>query len=95
MEEVYHVYIMSSVNRTLYIGITGRFEERVLEHKEHVFPKSFTSRYNISKLVYFEAHQSSQEAIAREKQIKRWNRAKKIALIERYNPAWKDLYEEL
>ena len=90
------MYIMSSLNnRTIYTGVTSRLPGRVWEHKEKIYPASFTARYNCVKLVWYEFHITIEEAIVREKQIKRWKRAKKIKLIELMNPEWKDLYEEL
>ena len=89
-EGSYFTYIMASRSRTLYIGMTGSLQRRVFEHKwkEH---DGFTARYNCDRLVWFERHQDVQEAIAREKELKGWRRAKKIALIETSNAAWVDL----
>jgi putative endonuclease len=86
----YYVYIMTNKSRTLYTGITGNLERRVYEHRHKLIP-GFTSKYNITKLVYYEETQDVRAAIAREKQIKGWLRAKKIALIESVNPQWEDL----
>ncbi len=86
----YYVYIMTNRSKTLYTGITNNLERRVYEHKQKLIP-GFTSKYNITKLVYHEENNDVSVAIAREKQIKGWLRAKKIALIESENPAWKDL----
>ena len=87
-----YVYIMTNKNNTtLYVGVTSDLERRVKEHKRKKYPKSFTARYNLNKLVYHEAHQMIGDAIAREKQLKAGNRAKKIALIEGINPEWQDL----
>ncbi len=86
----YFVYIMTNRSGTLYTGVTNDLYRRVSEHKQGLIP-GFTSRYNITQLVYFEAHSDVREAIAREKQIKRWRRSKKIALIESLNPDWRDL----
>ena len=91
----YNVYIMTNAYHTvLYSGMTGRSLKRTAEHKSMQIP-GFTSRYKVTKLVHWETYADVFEAIAREKQIKRWSRAKKIALIETYNPEWKDLYDEL
>ena len=90
----YYVYILSSLRRALYVGITSQLELRVAEHKTHKDPNSFTARYNISRLVHWEQFTEVRSAIAREKQIKAWRRDKKIALIERDNPHWLDLSEE-
>jgi putative endonuclease len=89
----YYVYIMTNRSRTLYTGVTNDLQRRVFEHKNKEV-SGFTSRYNINKLVYFENSSSPYEAIKREKQIKGWLRAKKIALIESVNPNWLDLSED-
>jgi len=93
----YYVYIMTNRSRTLYTGVTSDLERRVYEHKRKLVP-GFSARCRITPLVYFEVTQDVEVAIAREKQIKGWLRAKKIALIESVNPEWKDLslgwYEE-
>ena len=92
--EVYYVYIMTNrKNSVLYTGVTNDLEVRVWQHKNNVNPKSFTARYNINKLVYFEDYQSIVDAIHREKQIKVGSRKKKIDLINGMNPDWKDLSE--
>ena len=89
----YLVYIMTNKSRTLYTGITNDLQRRVYEHRGKLL-HGFTSRYNITKLVYFEAIPNIREAITREKQIKGWLRSKKIALIESVNPNWIDLSSE-
>jgi putative endonuclease len=86
----YYVYIMSNKSRTLYTGVTNNLERRVWEHKNRAIP-GFTSRYHITRLVYYEEGTDIHTAIAREKQIKGWLRAKKIALIESMNPEWRNL----
>ncbi len=86
----YYVYIMTNKSRTLYTGVTSDLERRAYEHKQRLGP-GFTSRYRITRLVYFEVTHDVEAAIAREKQIKGWLRAKKIALIESVNPKWEDL----
>ena len=88
--KTYHVYVMASASRVLYIGVTGDLLRRLREHKERKVP-GFTERYHVTELVYFEAFSDVRLAIAREKQIKGWLRARKIALIESFNPQWKDL----
>ena len=90
----YFVYIMTNRSRTLYVGVTNNLFRRVQEHKEG-HGSAFTSKYHIEQLVYFESDQDVYAAIAREKQIKGWLRAKKIALIDSQNPTWRDLSEEL
>ena len=84
------VYIMAGKFRTLYTGVTNNLERRVLEHKRKLVP-GFTSKYNINRLVHFERFTDVRTAIQREKQIKGWLRAKKVALIISENPAWRDL----
>ena len=88
----YYVYIMASRSRTLYTGVTRDLTRRVSEHKQKLVP-GFTSRYNISRLVYYQGFRDVRAAIAREKGIKAWRRSKKIALIESSNPTWADLSE--
>lgn len=87
---VYHVYIMASESGVLYIGVTNHLELRAIQHKQKLIP-GFTSTYNVEKLVYFEPFRDIRNAIAREKQLKRWRREKKVALIERMNLTWRDL----
>ena len=93
MSKEYYVYVMTNKSRTLYTGVTNNLMRRVLEHKNKLV-KGFTSKYNIQFLVYYEASTDIHAAIAREKQIKGWLRAKKIALIDSVNPEWKDLSQE-
>jgi putative endonuclease len=88
--KTYYVYIMSNNTRTLYMGVTNNLERRVFQHKHKLFP-GFTCRYNINHLVYYETFGDIHAAIQREKQIKGWLRAKKVALIVGVNPAWRDL----
>jgi putative endonuclease len=92
-ERLYHTYILASRSRILYTGVTGRLLHRVREHREGLVP-GFTTKYRIHRLVYFEAFHDVRTAIGLEKQIKGWNRAKKVALIESRNPAWTDLAVE-
>jgi putative endonuclease len=86
----FYVYIMAGKYRTLYTGMTNDLERRVFEHKHKLTP-GFTSKYNINRLVYIETFSNARDAIRREKQIKGWLRARKVALIISANPAWKDL----
>ena len=91
----YYVYIMASAkNGTLYIGVTNDVIRRAAEHKEGR-TEGFTQRHEVKRLVYVEAHEHAENAIQREKTLKRWNRDWKIALIERDNPQWEDLYDGL
>jgi putative endonuclease len=78
---------------TLYVGVTSDLISRVVEHKENRYPKSFTARYNLHKLVYHESFSTIEEAINREKQLKAGSRQKKLDLIKSMNPRWSDLYE--
>lgn len=90
-----YVYLMSNVmNSVLYTGVTNDLKKRVYEHK-HSFVDSFTKKYNVVKLVYYEIFDSIQSAISREKQIKGWIRKKKNDLVTAINPNWKDLYNNL
>jgi putative endonuclease len=90
MKRKYFVYILTNRSKTLYTGMTNNLNRRIVEHKTHINP-GFTSKYNINRLVYFEEWLDPRSAIAREKQIKGWLRAKKVALIESMNPEWNDL----
>lgn len=87
----FYVYILSSDSFTLYIGVTNNLKRRIREHKTRFNDGSFTSRYDIHRLVHIESFQHVRDALGREKQLKGWSRAKKIALIERDNPYWHDL----
>jgi putative endonuclease len=90
----YFVYIMTNKgNKVLYTGVTSDLEIRCMEHISKKHPDSFTAKYNVNKLVYYERFERIDVAIAREKQIKGGNRKKKIALVELMNPHWNDLYE--
>ena len=91
----YYVYILTNVrDHRLYIGVTNDLKRRLYEHKNGIID-GFTKHYNIHKLVYYEYTTDPNAAIAREKQLKGWRREKKIALIEKMNPRWKDLGEDL
>jgi putative endonuclease len=95
MHETYAVYILASKrNGTLYIGVTNELKRRVSEHKEKLI-EGFTKEYDVTILVYYEVHQSREEAIKREKRLKRWQRKWKLELIESKNPQWNDLYYEI
>jgi putative endonuclease len=88
----FYVYMMASMSRTLYCGVTNDLERRVYEHK-HKLIRGFTSKYNITRLVWYEAFPDIQQAIEGEKRIKGWVRSKKISLVETNNPGWEDLSE--
>ena len=91
-----YTYIITNKNHTtLYIGVTSDLSKRIREHRAKHYPNSFSARYNLYKLVYFETFQMIGDAIAREKQLKAGSRSKKEALIMASNPDWKDLFEEL
>jgi len=87
--------ITNKKNSVLYVGVTSDLARRIREHKEKVYPKSFTARYNCNKLVWFECYSSIKEAIEFEKFYKGKRRSYKIQLIETINPEWKDLWEEI
>ena len=90
------IYIITNKNNTtLYIGVTSNLPNRIMEHKEKRYQNSFSARYNLNKLVYFEQFQMIGDAIGREKQLKAGNRANKEKLINSINPDWNDLYEEI
>lgn len=92
---IFHVYLMASKrNGTLYIGVTSDLVRRVWEHRTD-FTHGFTTRYGVHMLVYYEEHAAAEDAIRREKQIKKWNRQWKSNLIERVNPEWRDLWEDV
>lgn len=89
------VYILTTENsRVLYIGVTSDLVKRIWEHKNKVV-EGFTSKYNLNKLVYYEAADDIESAILREKQLKRWHRQWKINLIKSFNPTFKDLYDSI
>ena len=91
----FYVYILASKkNGTLYVGVTSGLAKRVYEHKNGLVD-GFTKKYNVHNLVWYEVHDSAESAITREKQIKKWNRAWKLELIEKENPGWDDLYERI
>lgn len=95
MTKYSYVYILASKrNGTLYVGITSDLVKRVYEHKND-FVKGFTQRHQVHSLVYYEQFEDIKEAIAREKRLKKWNRAWKLKLIEEMNPRWEDLYYKI
>jgi putative endonuclease len=95
MEKLPSVYILASRrNGTLYVGVTSDLMKRVWEHKND-FVEGFTKRYGVHTLVWYERHATMESAIAREKAIKEWKRIWKLEMIERTNPDWKDLYQDL
>ncbi len=90
-----YVYILASErNGTLYIGVTRDLKKRIYEHRND-FVKGFTQRYQVHRLVYYAIYETILDAIRSEKKLKNFNRKKKLALIERFNPRWRDLYEEI
>jgi len=91
----YFIYFLTnSNNNVLYIGVTNDLKRRIYEHKNKLFP-GFSSRYNLNKLVYFEYFPKIDDAILREKRLKKWKREWKNELIEKMNPEWNDLYNEV
>ena len=96
MEKGGCAYIITNTHHTtLYVGVTSDLYTRIVKHREREFQKSFSARYNLHKLVYYEQFHSIEEAIAREKQLKAGSRKKKEELINRFNPTWKDLFDEV
>jgi len=91
----YYVYILSNNSQVLYTGVTSNLDGRMFEHVRDRQPTSFTARYNLDRLVYYEDYPTPTEAIAREKQLKGWNREKKKKLIQTMNPTWRNLLEDL
>jgi len=88
--ESYYVYIIANLSGMVYTGVTNDLERRMSEHKQKLL-SGYASRYNIQRLMYYEVTNDIGAAIAREKQIKAWTRAKRVALIESVNPEWRDL----
>ena len=87
---------MSNLARTtFYIGVTSDLYARIQEHKTKKYPNSFTAKYKLHFCIYYEMQPSIEEAIAREKEVKKWSRSKKIKLITALNPKWNDLWEEI
>jgi putative endonuclease len=93
--EQYYVYILASKrNGTLYIGVTNNLAKRVYEHKSNLV-EGFTQKYKVHNLVYYEVYRNIQDAILREKRMKKWKRQWKVELIEKDNPQWDDLFERI
>jgi len=89
------VYLLASDrNGTLYVGVTSDPVKRVWQHREHVIV-GFSDRYDVTKLVWYEQHETMESAIQREQRIKKWNRAWKVRLIDEFNPSWRDLWPDL
>jgi len=92
---MYYLYIVTNKhNSVLYIGVTSNLEGRIFEHRERLI-EGFTKRYQATKLIFYEDYPDPLSAIAREKQLKGWRREKKITLIEKQNPRWNDLFDEI
>ena len=92
----YYVYILANnTNVTIYTGVTNDLLRRMYEHKNKINPNSFTAKYDVHKLVYYDVTTDVTAAIEREKQIKGWNRKRKNKLITEFNPLWKDLYPDI
>jgi len=92
---VQFILLTNKYNTVLYIGVTSDLFTRIPEHKSKVYKTAFSAKYNCDKLVYYETFGRIEDAIAREKQLKKWNRAWKNGLINKMNPEWKDLFETL
>ena len=96
MTKLFFVYMMSNTKHgTIYTGVTSNLRARVWQHKNHEFEGSFSARYDLTRLVWFEAHESAETAITREKRLKDWKRSWKVELIEDTNPRWDDLWDEI
>lgn len=95
MEHIYYVYLLASATGKLYVGMSNNLKRRVWEHRAKVDPKSYTAIHNCVHLVYYESLHDVRQAIAREKQIKKYRRAKKVELVSGMNPLWLDYYEDL
>ena len=95
MKPGYTYIVTNTYNNTFYVGVTSDLHDRIKKHKNKHYPNSFTAKYNLDKLVYFEQYQMTEDAISREKQLKAGSRQKKIVLIESMNPEWKDLYYDI
>jgi len=93
-QKIFYVYILASESGTLYIGITSDLVKRIWEHKNDQ-AESFTKKYGCKKLIYYEQFQDAENAILREKQLKKWTRKKKEKLIKQMNPGWIDLYASI
>ncbi len=92
----YYVYILSNAtNKVVYTGVTNDLIRRVHQHKEHIDPDSFTAKYHVDRLVYYEEYGDVRDAIDREKQIKSWNRKRKNDIVSDFNPEWVDLFESI
>jgi len=95
MEKQFYVYILANKrNGTLYLGVTSDLVKRVWQHKNG-WVQGFTKKYGVKKLVYYEIHETAENAITREKQLKKWRRAWKLKLIEEQNSQWRDLYDDI
>ncbi|MEM6721519.1 MAG: GIY-YIG nuclease family protein [Bacteroidota bacterium] len=94
--ETHYVYIITNKpNGVLYIGVTKDLKRRIRQHKNKVHPTTFSAKYNLIVLVYFENYDTKEEALLREKRMKKWNRDWKIELIEKTNPTWEDLVDKI
>jgi putative endonuclease len=94
MDRTYCVYILASRSRNLYTGVTNNLQRRMLEHRNGLVP-GFSSKYKVHRMAYFEVFGDIRHAIGREKEIKAWRREKRVALIQRRNPTWEDLADEM
>ncbi len=95
MEKQFCVYIVTNHPRgTLYIGVTSNLAERIGQHREKAVD-GFTEKYGLDRLVWYELHENAESAILREKQLKKWNRLWKVELIEKMNPEWRDLFQDI
>ncbi len=95
MEQHFIYIITNKPNGVLYIGVTKDLKRRIRQHKNKVHPTTFSARYNLNVLVYFENHETKESALLREKRMKKWNRDWKVELIEKPNPSWEDLFDKI
>lgn len=94
-QKKYYIYIITNKHRNvLYIGVTGDLETRIYQHKKHLFKGSFTDKYNCEYCIYYEEYDHINDAIARETELKKWNRKKKETLINAMNPEWREIVNE-
>lgn len=94
-QKKYYVYILAKArNSTFYVGVTSNLQKRIWEHKNET-ADGFTKKYGIKTLVYYEVFEDPENAIKREKRLKKWNRGWKMEIIEQMNPEWNDLYQEI
>ncbi|MBU0596728.1 GIY-YIG nuclease family protein [Patescibacteria group bacterium] len=95
MRKYYYVYFVASINRVLYVGYTDCLIKRINQHKKGFYDNAFSKKYQTNRLVYWEPYYTKEEALNREKQIKKWSRKKKVVLIDKHNYEWRDIYGDV